>query len=83
MKTLKELLSDIINLTTNIETNYPELYKFLGENSLTIPSTDHPDINIAIMQDYLESLKQLLKHHLETHKSKNKVSWEKLPHQTG
>ncbi len=69
MKTLRELLTDITNLTTNIETNYPELYKFLGEMPITIPSTDHPDINIAIMQDYLSSLKQLLKHHLETHKS--------------
>ena len=69
MKTLRELLTDITNLTTNIETNYPELYKFLGENPITIPSTDHPDITITIMQDYLNSLKQLLKHHLETHKS--------------
>ncbi len=69
MKTLRELIRDITNLTTNIEINYPELYKFLGESPITIPSTSHPDINIAIMQDYLESLKQLLKHHLETHKS--------------
>ena len=69
MKTIRELLTDITNLNTNIKINYPELYKFLGERPITIPSTDHPDINIAIMQDYLESLKQLLKHHLETHKS--------------
>lgn len=70
MKTLKNLLSDITNLTTTIETNYPELYKFLGENPLTIPSTDHPEISIAVLQDYLETLKELLKHYLETHKSK-------------
>ncbi len=69
MKNIRKLLTDITNLTTTIETNYPELYKFLGESPLTIPSTDHPNINIVIMQDYLESLKQLLKHHLETHKS--------------
>jgi hypothetical protein len=35
-----------------------------------MPSKIHPDMNIVIMEDYLESLKQLLKHHLETHKSK-------------
>jgi hypothetical protein len=37
---------------------------------MTIPSTNNPDINISVMEEYLESLKQLLKHHLETHKSK-------------
>jgi hypothetical protein len=70
MKTLKEIQSQIIKLTTNIETNYPELYKMLDENPITIPSKIHPDMNIVIMEDYLESLKQLLKHHLETHNSK-------------
>ena len=70
MKTLKELLIDITNITTNMETNYPELYQFLGESPETIPSTNHPEITIAIMQDYLESLKQLLKHHMATHNSK-------------
>lgn len=70
MKTLRELLTDITKLTTNIETNYPELYIFLEESPETIPSTNHPDITLAIMQDYLESLRQLLKHHLKTRKSK-------------
>ena len=68
MKTLRELLTDITKLTTNIETNYPELYIFLEESPETIPSTNHPDITLAIMQDYLESLRQLLRHHLKTRK---------------
>mgnify|MGYP007055205421 CR=1 FL=1 len=70
MKNLQNILTHITQLTTNIETNYPELYAFLGEDPITIPSIDHPDINIKIMADYLESLKQLLKHHLETHNLK-------------
>jgi hypothetical protein len=70
MKTLKDIQNQITKLTTNIETNYPELYKMLDENPITIPSKTHPEMNIKIMEDYLESLKQLLKHHLETHKSK-------------
>ena len=70
MKTLQDIQTQIIKLTTNIETNYPELYTMLDENPITIPSTNHPDINISLMEEYLESLKQLLKHHLETHKSK-------------
>tara|TARA_R110001583_G_scaffold165055_1_gene317527 strand:+ start:3484 stop:3696 length:213 start_codon:yes stop_codon:yes gene_type:complete len=68
MKKLQEILSEITELTFKIENNYPELYQFLGENPLTIPSDNHPDINEKVMQDYLESLKQLLAHHLETHK---------------
>ncbi|MBI9042730.1 MAG: hypothetical protein JEY78_15190 [Lutibacter sp.] len=67
MKNLQELLKEITELTFKIEKNYPELYQFLGENPFTIPSKNHPDINKKVMQDYLESLKQLLAHHLETH----------------
>lgn len=70
MKNLSKLLTEITQLTTNIETNYPELYRYLDENPLTIPSTNHPHIDKQIMENYLESLKQLLKHHLETHNIK-------------
>lgn len=70
MQNLQDILSQITKLTTNIVTNYPELYAILDENPITIPSTAHPDININIMEDYLESLKELLKHHLETRKLK-------------
>ena len=70
MKNLRKLLTEITQITTNIETNYPELYRSLDENPLTIPATDHPHIDKQIMENYLESLKQLLKHHLETHNIK-------------
>jgi hypothetical protein len=70
MNTLKDLLTEITQLTYNIETNYPELYRTLDENPMTIPATSHPHIDKEVMQDYLESLKQLLKHHLETHKNR-------------
>ncbi len=70
MKNLHDILTEITQLTTNIETNYPELYRSLDENPMTIPISDHPHIDKRIMQEYLESLKQLLEHHLETHKNK-------------
>ncbi|SEL27724.1 hypothetical protein SAMN04488008_103292 [Maribacter orientalis] len=69
MKDLRKVVVEIEKLTTNIETNYPELYRSLDENPLTIPSEQHPHIDKVAMQEYLESLKQLLKHHLETHKN--------------
>ena len=68
MKDLRKVVGEIEKLTTNIETNYPELYRSLDENPLTIPTKQNPHIDKEVMQDYLESLKQLLKHHLETHK---------------
>jgi len=67
MKTLQDIETQIITLTTSIEVNYPELYTTLGENPITIPSKMHPDMNINIMEDYLESLKQILKQYIKTH----------------
>ncbi len=69
MKYLHNILKEITQLTTKIETNYPELYRSLEENPMTIPATEHPHIDKIVMQEYLESLRQLLSHHLETHKT--------------
>ena len=52
MKTLKDIQNQITKLTTNIETNYPELYVMLAENPMTIPSKVHPEMNIKIMEDW-------------------------------
>lgn len=70
MKDLHHILNEITQLTLNIETNYPELYRTLDENPMTLPVTSHPHIDKKVLQEYLESLKQLLEHHLETHKNK-------------
>ena len=68
MKRIQNILNQITNSSTKIKTNYPVFYKLLNETPITIPSINHPDININNMQQYLESLKQLLKHHIETKK---------------
>ena len=70
MEDLHQIQNEITQLTTTIETNYPELYRTLDENPMTLPVVNHPHIDKKVMQEYLESLKQLLKHHLETHKNK-------------
>jgi hypothetical protein len=70
MNKLQNTLTEISQLTKTIETNYPEIYQFLDENPITIPSESNPSIDKKILQDYLDSLKQLLKHHLET---RNKI----------
>lgn len=69
MKKLHKILNEITELTLNIETNYPELYRSLDENPLTLPVIQHPNMDKEIMQEYLESLKQLLNHYLDEHKT--------------
>lgn len=63
MKNLNNILQEITQLTAYIATNYPELYRTLDENPMTLPNNEHPHINKHALQDYLESLKQLIKHH--------------------
>ena len=70
MKNLQKILQEITQLTTNIETNYPELYRYLDENPLTLPTMDKPHMDKQVLESYLKSLKQLLRHHLETHQDK-------------
>ena len=69
MKNLQQLLKEVTQLTTNLETNYPEIYRLLDENTLTLPNESEPIIDKKILENYLETLKQLLKHHLDTHRT--------------
>tara|TARA_R110000868_G_scaffold11281_3_gene55181 strand:+ start:213 stop:341 length:129 start_codon:yes stop_codon:yes gene_type:complete len=39
----------------------------LEEEPLALPTEAHPEIDKKALQDYLESLQQLLEHHLKTH----------------
>jgi hypothetical protein len=71
MKNLQNILQEITQLTTNIETNYPELYRYLDENPLTLPTMDKPHMDKKVLESYLKSLEELLRHHLETHQGKN------------
>ncbi|MDF2158047.1 hypothetical protein [Algoriphagus sp. CAU 1675] len=69
MKDINSLLLEITQLTTNIKYNYPELYRLLDENPITLPTEEHPKINAGLLENYLESLKQLLRHHLNEEKT--------------
>ena len=70
MKNLHNILNKITQLTSNIETNYPELYRSLDENPITLPVSKHPQIDKKVMEEYLESLKDLLERYLEEEKNK-------------
>ncbi len=70
MKTLKQLNTDILNMTMTIRDKYPELSKYLLEMHDTIPDQIHPKIKIETLQDYYNSLENLLKKYTSNH-SKN------------
>ncbi|WP_439152291.1 hypothetical protein [Winogradskyella sp.] len=67
MKTLQDIEDQITRLTLSIEVNYPELYATLDENPITIPSEGDSEMTMKVMEDYLESLKQILKQYSKTH----------------
>lgn len=66
MKELHSVLKEIVKITTIMETEYPELYRFLEENPMTIPTSGHPNIDEAALREYLKSLKGMLQHHRKT-----------------
>ena len=63
METKKELNSKIIGLTNQIRQQHPELSKLLAEMPMTIPNESNPEVTVEKLDDYYESLKNLLKNH--------------------
>lgn len=72
MKTINQLMQEIIKITFEIETDYPELYKFLNETPLDICDTKEKTICTSDLEHYLNTLKLQLQHHIETHKKTKK-----------
>lgn len=70
MKRLQKLTKEINDLTMKIEQEYPELYQYLNETPIDIPSNDYSKLDTKNFSEYLDSLKELLKHHIDTHKNK-------------
>lgn len=60
MKTEAELNKNILKMTTTIRNEFPELLKYLNEMPVTIPTEKSPEINHKILQDYYDSLLDIL-----------------------
>lgn len=67
MRTLNQLMQEIMTLTTEIEVKYPELYKYLDETPFHICKTEKKEICKDDLEEYLQTLKGQIQHHLETH----------------
>jgi hypothetical protein len=70
MKNLNKLMQDIIELTTVMETKYPELYKFLDETPLIIGKHPEKEIDTTDLKSYLSTLKDQLEEYIKTHNRK-------------
>lgn len=68
MRKLSQVMQEIITITTEIETKYPELYKYLDETPLAICEAPQKTICTDDLEQYLLTLKAQLQHHIETHK---------------
>lgn len=69
MKTETELNDNILKITMTIRNEFPELIKYLNEMEVTIPNVSTPEINSKILQDYYESLENLLRKYAPNHPS--------------
>ncbi len=67
MKTEAELNENILKITMTIRNEFPELMKYLNEMPVTIPNEESPKINNKILQDYFNSLLELLRKYAPNH----------------
>ncbi len=64
METIEHQLNDeIMRLTEQIKLRFPEVYRNLNEMPITIPNTATPEVKTKQLEDYIQSLKALIKTH--------------------
>ncbi len=74
---MQERIKKITQLTNLLKTKYPEYYRYLDENPMTLPVSEDPNVSQAALKAYLESLRSLLKHTQERQRRLNRKSESK------
>lgn len=64
---IREINSDILLLTSEIDVKYPELYKYLDETPVAFNKSEDREITIIELENYLESLDTQLYNYFDTH----------------
>ncbi len=67
MKTEQQLNQDILRITLLIQEKHPELSKYISEIPVTNPDKENPEINARHLQNYYDSLVNILKTYADTH----------------
>lgn len=63
----KEISGDILLLTSEIETKYPDLYMYLDETPVSFNDNLAKEISISELENYLETLEMQLVNYFNTH----------------
>lgn len=71
MKTVTKLNAAILKITTVMQSECPELIKYLNEMPETIPAVSNPQIDLTILKEYYNSLESLLFKYELNHATKN------------
>ncbi len=61
MKSIKKVNADILKISGEIRSDYPELYENLLEMPVTLPDVASPKINTGVLTEYYQSLKVIVK----------------------
>lgn len=67
MKNIHHLLQELVLLTTQIETNYPELYQTLDETPIFLGESTSEGVSTKELENYLNTLKAELKRYIVNH----------------
>ncbi len=67
METKIEINNKILAITMKIQNEFPELSKYIAEMPVTIPNIEDPAINIDSLNEYYNSLNDLLSKYTNTH----------------
>lgn len=66
-------MEDILKITTTIREEFPELIKFLNEMPDTIPNVENPEITRKSLEEYFNSLQNLLLKYAPNHSHFGKI----------
>jgi hypothetical protein len=70
MKRVSKLMQEIIRITSDIETKYPELYRYLDETPLSLGGEAKKEITTKDLENYLNTLREQLHEHIDMHRQK-------------
>ncbi len=70
MKNLQKLMIEIANISSDMEANYPELYRNLSETPITVGKCAENEVCTVDLENYLNTLKEQLINHINTHEKK-------------